>query len=112
MTRRGNTFTSTAAEKGAWWTPVDLCVSPDGLSSCARGAARLVLDHATCMVAFALGALGTLTGSLVAYCVCSPRLLARSAAATAAGLMCAACPCRDCSVVVVRRLSTPLQPAQ
>ena len=64
------------------------------------------------LVAFALGALGTLTGSLVAYCVCSPRLLARSAAATAAGLMCAACPCRDCSVVVVRRLSTPLQPAQ
>ena len=64
------------------------------------------------LVAFALGALGTLAGSLVAYCLCSPRLLARSAAATAAGLMCAACPCSDCSVVVVRRLSTPLQPAQ
>ena len=64
------------------------------------------------LVAFALGALGTLTGSLVAYCLCSPRLLARSAAATAAGLMCAACPCSDGSVVVVRRLSAPLQPAQ
>ena len=51
------------------------------------------------LVAFALGALGTLTGSLVAYCLCSPRLLARSAAATAAGLMCAARPCSDGSVV-------------
>ena len=52
------------------------------------------------LIAFALGALGTLIGSLVAYCVCSPRLLARPAAATAAGLMCAACPClcSDCSV--------------
>ena len=49
------------------------------------------------LIAFALGALGTLIGSLVAYCACSPRLLARPAAATAAGLMCAACPCSDCS---------------
>ena len=44
------------------------------------------------LIAFALGALGTLAGSLVAYCVCSPQLLARPAAATAAGLMCATCP--------------------
>ena len=43
------------------------------------------------LIAFALGAFGTLVGSLVAYYVCSPRLLARPAAATAAGLMCATC---------------------
>ena len=43
------------------------------------------------LIAFALGAFGTLVGSLVAYYVCSPRLLAQPAAATAAGLMCATC---------------------